>query len=72
MFIAVFVAAGAGISALLRRAVNERVGPDISIPNRIAGAMLGALRIVLLAVLLVLVLERVLPPGREPSFLKGS
>jgi len=72
VFIAVFVATSAGISALLRLAVSEMVGPDISIPDRIAGATLGALRIVLLAALLVLVLERVLPPGRAPSFLKGS
>jgi membrane protein required for colicin V production len=72
VFIAVFVAAGAVISALLRLAVSEVVGTDISIPDRLAGAALGAFRIVLLAVLLVLVLDRVIPPGREPAFLKGS
>ena len=72
VFVAVFVAAGAAISALLRLAVSEMVGPNISVPDRIVGAMLGAFRIVLLAVLLVLVLDRVIPPGREPAFLKGS
>ena len=72
IFVVVFVAAGAAISALLRLAVSEMVGPDISIPDRIAGAVLGAFRIVLLAVLLVLVLDRGIQPGREPAFLKGS
>jgi membrane protein required for colicin V production len=72
VFLAVFVAAGAAISALLRLAVSEMVGPTISIPDRIVGALLGAFRIGLLAVLLVLVLDRVIPPGREPAFLKGS
>jgi len=72
VFVAVFVAAGALISALLRLAVSEMVGPNVSIPDRIAGAFLGAFRIVLLAVLLVLVFDRMIPPGREPGFLKGS
>src|SRR6185437_10445206 len=63
----VFVAAGAIIGALLRLAVSEMVGPNVSIPDRIAGALLGAFRIVLLAVLLVLVFDRIIPPGREPG-----
>lgn len=72
VFVAIFVAAGAALSAMLRMGVNEMIGPNISIPDRIAGAMLGALRIALLAVLLVLIFDRIIPPGREPGFLKGS
>jgi membrane protein required for colicin V production len=72
VFVAVFVAAGAVISALLRLAVSEMVGPDISVPDRIVGAVLGAFRIMILAVLLVLILDRGIQPGREPAFLKGS
>jgi membrane protein required for colicin V production len=34
--------------------------------------MLGALRVALLAVLLVVIFYRIIPPGREPNFLKGS
>jgi membrane protein required for colicin V production len=34
--------------------------------------MLGAIRIVLLAVLLVLILECIIPAGREPAWLAGS
>jgi membrane protein required for colicin V production len=72
VFIAVFVVAGALIGALLRMAVSEMVGPNVSIPDRMAGAALGAFRIAVLAVLLVLVFDRMIPPGREPAFLKES
>ena len=72
VFVAIFVAVGAAISALLRLGVSGMIGPNVSIPDRIAGATLGALRIGLLAVLLVLVFDRIIPPGREPGFLKGS
>jgi membrane protein required for colicin V production len=70
--VAIFVAAGVALSALLRLAVSEMVSPNISIPDRIAGAFLGAFRVGLLAVLLVLVFDRIIPPGREPAFLNGS
>jgi membrane protein required for colicin V production len=68
----VFVAIGMVLSALLRVAVGELVGPDVSVPDRAAGAMLGALRVVLLAVLMVVIFDRIIPPGREPAFLAGS
>jgi membrane protein required for colicin V production len=60
------------ISILLRLIVSGMVGPNDSVPDRIAGAALGAFRIAMLAVLLVLVFDRIIPPGREPAFLKGS
>src|SRR5215510_793833 len=72
VLIATFVVAGMVIGALLRLVVGEMVGPKVSIPDRIAGGLLGACRIVLLAVLLVLVFDRMIPPGREPAFLKES
>jgi membrane protein required for colicin V production len=48
------------------------VGRRVSIPDRVAGALLGAVRVGLLAVVLVLVFDRIIPPDREPAFLKGS
>ena len=71
-FVLFFVAAGMAISALLRFSVRELVGEKISIPDRVAGAMLGAVRVVLLAVMLVLIFDRIISAGREPAFLKGS
>ena len=72
VFGGIFLGAGMLISALLRLTVSEMVGPTISIPDRVAGALLGAVRVGLLAVLIVIVFDRIIPPGREPAFLKGS
>ena len=71
-FAVIFLGIGFLLAALLRLAVSELVGQDISAPDRAAGAMLGAARIVLLAVLVVLIFDRLIPAGREPAFLAGS
>ena len=68
----IFLAAGLVLSALLRAAVNDIVGARVSIPDRLAGALLGAVRIGLLAVMLVLIFDRIIPPNREPPFLAQS
>jgi membrane protein required for colicin V production len=72
VFVVVFLAAGIVLGALLRRAIGELVGAEVSAPDRMAGAMLGAVRVGLLAVLIVVIFDRIIPPGREPEFLKGS
>ena len=69
---ACFSRPASAIGALLRLTVNEMVGPNVSIPDRVAGALLGAMRVGLLAVLLVVIFDRIIPPGREPAFLQGS
>jgi membrane protein required for colicin V production len=71
-FCAVFIAAGMVLGWMCRVAVSELAGHNISLPDRAAGAMLGAVRVMLLAVLLVLVFDRIIPAGREPGFLRGS
>jgi membrane protein required for colicin V production len=72
VFILVVVVAGMVLSALCRAAVSELTGSEIGIVDRMAGAVLGAVRILLLAVLMVLIFDRIIPAGREPAFLKGS
>jgi membrane protein required for colicin V production len=72
MLVIVFVAAGAGISALLRTVVGEFVGREVGAFDRLAGAALGAVRIGLIAVLIVVVFDRVIPADRQPQFLVGS
>jgi membrane protein required for colicin V production len=71
-FFVVFLAIGFVLSALLRAAIGEVTGPQIGAGDRAAGAFLGAIRVVLLAVLMVLIFERIIPPGREPGFLLTS
>jgi membrane protein required for colicin V production len=68
----VFLATGLALSALFRVTVNELVGPDVSIPDRLAGALLGAVRVGVLAVLMVMIFDRVIPAGQESAFLSGS
>jgi membrane protein required for colicin V production len=67
-----FLALGVAFGSLLRRAVNDTVGPTVSIPDRIAGSVLGAVRVALVAVTMVLIFEQLIPPDRQPAFLKGS
>jgi membrane protein required for colicin V production len=67
-----FLLVGLALGALLRMGIDALVGPTVSAPDRMVGAMLGAARIGLLAVVVVLIFDRIIPPGREPAFLTGS
>ena len=67
-----FIAVGLIMSAVLRAAVGEFVGPDISLFDRMAGATLGAVRISLIAVLIVVIFDRLIPNDRQPQFLADS
>jgi membrane protein required for colicin V production len=69
---AVFVGLGLVISALLRKLVDELAGEDIGVFDRLMGAALGAVRIFLVAALIVIVFDRLIPADREPAFLAGS
>src|SRR5215213_1611145 len=66
------VVIGMIFAALLRRAVSDVVGPDVSIVDRTAGAALGAVRIALVAVLIVVIFDRIIPVNRQPGFLANS
>ena len=72
VFCGVFVASGILVGALLRRAVDDLTGPTVNIADRMAGAVLGAVRIGLLAILMVLIFDRIIPPSRLPPFLAES
>jgi membrane protein required for colicin V production len=72
VFAVVFLGVGILTGALLRSAVGLMAGEDISLPDRAAGATLGAVRIVLLAVLMVLIFERIIPPKQRPGWLAQS
>jgi len=72
LFFGLFLVAGIAFGALLRTAINETVGPRISLPDRLAGSALGAVRIVLVAVTMVLIFDRIIPLDRQPAFLSGS
>jgi membrane protein required for colicin V production len=68
----VFIAVGFVFGSLIRKFVNEIVGPDPGLFDRVAGAALGAMRIFLLAVLVVVAFDRIIPADHQPPFLVGS
>jgi membrane protein required for colicin V production len=72
VLVVAFIAAGMVIGVLLRTAITEYIGADAGLFDRLAGALLGLVRIFLLAVLIVVVFDRIIPAGREPPFLAGS
>jgi membrane protein required for colicin V production len=72
VFFAIFLMFGMFFGHLLKLAASDTFGADIHIADRCAGASLGALRVFLVGVTLVLVLERIIPPAQQPAFLTAS
>ena len=68
----IFLITGIVLGKLMRMAIDETVGPQAGIAVRLAGAALGAVRIGLVAVTLVLTFDQLAPLGRQPAFLAGS
>jgi membrane protein required for colicin V production len=72
IFFASFVVAGIVLGTLLRMAVNDMIGSDIGLGDRLGGAALGAIRVFLIAVTMVLIFDQLIPPTLQPAFLVGS
>lgn len=72
VFFCLFLAVGIVLGSLLRLAVDETIGPVRSFADRFAGLALGIVRTGLIAITVVLVFDRIIPPGRDPSYLVGS
>jgi membrane protein required for colicin V production len=71
-FFAVFLIAGMVLGSLLRLAINDLIGAHIGIGDRLGGAGLGAIRMGLIAVTLVLIFDQLVPANLQPSYLTGS
>ena len=67
--VGIFLVGGFVLGVILRFAISEVAGANIGIGDRMAGAFFGAVRILLLAVLLVLIFDRIIPADRQPAFL---
>lgn len=68
----VFLVAGIVFGKLLRIVVDEITGTDIGLLDRLAGAFLGAVRLFLVAITLVLIVDHLMPANRQPAFLSQS
>jgi membrane protein required for colicin V production len=68
----VFLITGIVLGKFMRMALDDTVGPHAGIGDRLAGAALGAVRVGLVAVTLVLIFDQLVPSDRQPKFLAGS
>jgi membrane protein required for colicin V production len=72
LLVGVFLIAGLVLGKLLRQVIDEALGPSVGILDRVAGALLGAIRVGLIAITLVLIFDQIIPPNQQPEFLAGS
>ena len=72
LFFGAFLAIGMIFGKLARMALDETIGAEAGIGDRLGGAALGAVRVGLIAITLVLVFDRLVPSDRQPAFLQGS
>ena len=72
LFFGIFLIAGMGLGKLARMALDEAIGSDAGIGDRLGGAALGAVRVGLVATTFVLIFDQLLPASRQPAFLNGS
>jgi membrane protein required for colicin V production len=71
LFFAVFLIAGMVLGKAARMALDDTVG-SAGFGDRLGGMMLGAVRVGLVAVTMVLAFDQLVPADRQPSFLAGS
>jgi membrane protein required for colicin V production len=71
LFFGIFLIAGMVLGKSMRMALDETIGPGAGIGDRLAGAALGAIRVGLVAITLILIFDRV-PSDRQPAYLTGS
>jgi len=53
-------------------AVDEAIGSEAGLGDRLGGAALGAVRVGLVATTFVLIFDQLVPVSRQPAFLNGS
>ena len=68
----IFLIAGMVLGKLMRVALDETIGSEAGIGDRLAGAALGAVRVGLVATTFVLIFDQFVPVSRQPAFLNGS
>ena len=72
LFFGIFLVAGIVLGKIMRMALDDAIGTETGIGDRLAGAVLGAVRVGLVAITLVLIFDQLVPADRQPAFLTGS
>ena len=72
LFFGIFLVAGIVLGKLMRMALDETIGAEAGLGDRLGGAVLGAVRVGLVAITLVLIFDSLVPSDRQPAYLAGS
>jgi membrane protein required for colicin V production len=72
LFFGIFLVTGIVMGSVLRKMIDDAIGSDITFPDRLCGAALGAIRIVLIAVTMVLIFDQMVPANAQPAYLADS
>ena len=72
LFFGIILGVGMMFGKLERMALDETIGSEVGLGDRFGGAALGAVRVGLLAVSVVMVFDTLVPAERQPVFLTGS
>jgi len=72
LFFAIFLITGMVLGKLMRMVLDETIGPGAGIGDRLAGAALGAVRVGLVAITVVLIFDQLVPIDSQPAYLAGS
>src|SRR6201996_8314973 len=69
MFFAVFLITGMVLGKIARVAIDDAIGSETGLGDRLLGALLGAARVGLVAITLVAVFDQLVPADRQPGYL---
>jgi membrane protein required for colicin V production len=71
-FLGAFLIIGMALGKFANMMVTEALGDEPGLGDRLAGALLGVVRVGLVATTIVLVFDQLIPVDRQPGFLEGS
>jgi membrane protein required for colicin V production len=72
LFFGIFLVIGMVLGKLVCMAVDDFIGPQAGTGDRVAGAALGAVRVGLIAITVVLIFDQLVPATQQPAFMTGS
>ena len=72
LFFGAFLVIGAVLGKLACMTLDDAIGPRAGMVDRVGGAVLGAVRVGLIATTLVLTFDQLLPAKLQPEFMAGS
>ena len=72
LFFGIFLIAGIVLGKMMRMALDDFIGDEAGIGDRLGGAALGAVRVGLIAITVVLIFDQLVPANLQPAFMTGS